>query len=91
MTGKGTARQPMAGSRPGPSLEGFLEIQARQGGIGEGVGQKTPTVGWGLGRKLGWSHWRRGGLVQMENYTTKDVGRIPGEGRGHRLKEHLGK
>lgn len=54
---------------------------------GRGWGRKARRFlgGWGLGRKLGWAHWRRGAAVQMENDTNKDVGRIPGEGRGHGL------
>lgn len=58
-----------------------------------GWGRKAQWLagGWGLGRKSGWTHWQRGAAVQMENDVNKDVGRIPGEGRGHRLKEHLAK
>lgn len=82
-----------------PSLEGFLEIQAERcktGGdlgdrreSGRGWGRKAQWLAraWGLGRKLGWTHWWRGAAVQMENDTNNNVGRIPDEG----LKEHLAK
>lgn len=71
MTGKSTARQPTAGSRPGPSLEGFLEIQAERcktrRNLGGG-GAEKPDGSWGAG---GWAEsWDgpTGGEVQQSRW-----------------------
>lgn len=64
------------------------EVQDRRES-GRGWGRKAQRLAraWGLGRKLGSTHWWRGAAVQMENDTNNNVGRIPDKG----LKEHLAK